>query len=72
MGDTRVPVWHPLKYVSRVRAANAAAGSNAPALLRVMDYGGHFEDSGAREAFQQKALEYAFMFAALGLPPDAR
>lgn len=66
--DTRVGYWEPAKWVSRLKtlkqraAKDGADLSDRMLLLRTSEEAGHFASS-----FEETALEYAFLYKALGL-----
>ena len=65
--DERVPFWGPLKYAARLRGMSTAAesgGSGGDVVVLADAYQGHLPDG--REAFDVKAMQYAFLIRALG------
>jgi protease II len=63
--DERVPVWGPLKYAARLRAAQTggSGGRGAPVLLLPDAHQGHLPED--RERLDVKSTHYAFLIKAL-------
>ena len=65
--DARVPIWGPLKYAARLRAASGddhVDGVGRGSVLVYADaHGGHLSDD--REKYDLKAVHYAFLLEAI-------
>lgn len=66
LNDPRVSYWEPAKWVARLRTLNKSGNL---LLLKTNMGAGHFGASGRYDRFKETALDYAFLFKALGLPP---
>ena len=67
LNDPRVSYWEPAKWVARLRALKR--GDNL-LLLKTNMGAGHFGASGRYDRFKETALDYAFLFKALGVPTN--
>lgn len=65
LNDPRVSYWEPAKWVARLRTLNKSSNL---LLLKTNMGAGHFGASGRYERFKETALDYAFLFKALGVP----
>jgi protease II len=61
--DNRVPFWHPLSYVSKLRRT----ATNNPALFLEISEGttGHFGRSGETGKFTDISIELAFLLSSV-------
>jgi len=62
MIDLRVPFWHPLKYVTKLRKM---AKNVEKTVLKFSEDEGHFGDPGRTSKIETIASEYAFLIASL-------
>jgi oligopeptidase B len=67
LNDPRVSYWEPAKWVARLRAFKK---DNHLLLLKTNMGAGHFGASGRYDRYRETALDYAFLFHALGLPAN--
>lgn len=67
LNDPRVSYWEPAKWVAKLRTLKK---DNHLLLLKTNMGAGHFGPSGRYERYKETALDYAFLFQALGV--DAR
>jgi oligopeptidase B len=70
--DPRVPIWQPLRFMSRLRwRCDDLACADKGVLLGVQvdASGGHFGAAGASARASEDALEFAFLHRALQLEP---
>ena len=83
--DSRVPVWHPLKYVAKLRdikqkpqqrcdvAENdqtSLKGYDTELLLKVHTKTGHGGEGGRYNFLANVTFEYGFIFKCLGLKQE--
>jgi oligopeptidase B len=75
MLDTRVPYWHPLKFIARLRAMlsarNAAPTQHSAYQLRVHTNVGHFGEGGQYSQYADSAHEINFLLSHLPRTRDA-
>ncbi|MFN2450885.1 MAG: S9 family peptidase [Candidatus Dormibacteria bacterium] len=64
LNDPRVSYWEPAKWVARLRQQRT---NDNPLLLRTNLGKGHFAFTGRYERLRERALELAFLLAALGV-----
>jgi oligopeptidase B len=69
LNDPRVSYWEPAKWVAKLRTMKK--GNNL-LLLKTNMGAGHFGPSGRYERYKETALDYAFLFQALGVGARSR
>jgi len=81
--DERVPIWGPLKYAAKLRAAQSSGNTNSQSddvrrvgvgrgsvLVYADAHGGHLADD--REKYDLKAVQYAFLIECINAAAEAR
>ncbi|MEK7701024.1 MAG: S9 family peptidase [candidate division NC10 bacterium] len=66
LNDSQVMYWEPAKYVAKLRARKS---DKNPLLLKTNMAAGHGGASGRYDALREKAFDYSFMLAEVGLAP---
>ncbi len=61
--DSRVPYWHPTKWIAKLRVHNTS--SDSVLLLKVEKDTGHFGDSGRYSHLYELAFQFAFLIKSL-------
>jgi len=60
--DLRVPFWHPLKWIAKMRSKTKDSSN---LLLRIDTCSGHFGDSGRISRLKELSTEQAFLINAV-------
>ena len=68
VNDTRVELWHSLKMVARLRAAQSAITDANPVLLRLDFDAGHGSGSSRQQHWHELADMWSFIFWRAGYP----
>lgn len=64
LNDSQVPYWEPTKWVARLRDVRK---DNDPLLLKINLDAGHGGSSGRYDALRERAYDFAFVLAMLGV-----